>query len=162
MRNTLIKYTFAILIAVALFTACKKDVDAGGTAVQQLAGEWWIQIKINNAPVVPNYFKVSTYNTAANVSSEMWVDFPDWPFKGKVTVDPKGLTFAATKSEGVLQPNPVSAKIQNGKILQNITKGPVSKAPTDSIYFEAEFTDDPGTTYQITGYRRTRFAEDDH
>jgi hypothetical protein len=33
---------------------------------------------------------------------------------------------------------------------------------TDSIYFEAEFSDDPGTTYQFTGYRRTGWPEDDH
>jgi hypothetical protein len=160
MRNRLITYTFAIAITGILLTACKKDDEVGGTAVQKLSGEWWIQLKVNNTPVIPNYFKVSTYNTSQNVGTEMWLDFPDWPFKGKVSVDANALTFQATKSQSDL--SAVSARIQNGKILQNGSKGPSSKAVTDSIYFEGEFTDDPGTTYQITGYRRTRYSEDDH
>jgi hypothetical protein len=46
--------------------------------------------------------------------------------------------------------------------LEKVAKGPVSKAVTDSIYFEAEFSDDPGEIYQLAGYRRTRWHEDDH
>lgn len=159
MKHTSIKYICTIIIAGALFASCKKD-DVGGTAVQQLSGEWWIQLKINNTPVIPNFFKVSTYNTSKNVGSEMWLDFPDWPFKGKVSVDPVALTFIANKSQS--EYGAVTANIVGGKILQNASKGPVSKAVTDSIYFEGEFSDDPGTKYQVTGYRRTRYAEDDH
>jgi hypothetical protein len=157
MRHTFIKYICTIIITGALFAACNKKDDVGGTAVQQLSGEWWIQLKVNNAVVYPPYLKVLTYNTSQNVGSEMWVDFPFWPFKGKVSVDPKAMTFIATKAG-----DGVTAKIENGKILQNMSKGPTSKAVTDSIYFEAEFSDDPGTKYQVTGYRRTRYAEDDH
>ena len=32
--------------------------------------------------------------------------------------------------------------------------------PSDKIYFEAEFSDDPGTIYQLVGYRYTGLAGD--
>lgn len=69
-------------------------------------------------------------------------------------------TFAATNAESLY--SNIKVNLQNGKVLTGVSKGPVSQAVTDSIYFEAEFSDDPGTVYQIHGYARTRYVEDDH
>ncbi len=144
--------------------ACRKekDTDAGGTATQALAGAWWVQIKVDNVPVVADYFKVLTYNTAENSATKMWLDDQEniWPFKFKMDVDPAGKTFSAASATS--EYTNITIKLANGKILDKVTKGPVSQKVTDSIYFEAEFSDDPGTTYQFTGYRRTGWPEDDH
>ena len=164
MRITLLKSVSIISMMAIFFIACMKDRDndAGGTATEALAGEWWVQIKVNNALVVPAYFKILTYNTAENVATKMWLDDHEniWPFKFKIDVDPAAKTFSAPNATSSY--SNITVKMANGKILQKVTKGPVSNAVTDSIYFEAEFSDDPGTTYQFTGYKRTRWPEDDH
>lgn len=92
----------------------------------------------------------------------MWLDDEEeiWPFKFEVDVNGANQTFSATGAES--QYSNIKINLQNGKVLSDVSKGPVSQAVTDSIYFEAEFSDDPGTVYQIHGYARTRYVEDDH
>ena len=164
MRNKLFKSGVILLITAIFFTACRKekDTDAGGTTTEAMAGAWWVQLKVNNTLVVPDYFKVLTYNTAENVGTKMWIDDQEniWPFKLKMDVDPAAKTFAAPSATS--EYTNITIKLANGKIMEKVSKGPASKAVTDSIYFEAEFSDDPGTTYQFTGYRRTGWPEDDH
>ena len=164
MRNKLIKSGFILFIMSVLFVACRKEdnTDAGATNTAAMAGEWWIQLKVNNALVVPNFFKILTYNTSENVATKMWIDDQEniWPFKLKIDVDPAGKSFSA--ANGTSEYTNITVKLANGKMLDKVSKGPVSNAITDSIYFEAEFSDDPGTVYQFTGYKRTRWPEDDH
>jgi hypothetical protein len=156
-----------ILVIVSMLCfliACKKEKDtsAGGTATQALAGEFWVLLKQNNTPLSSHYYKIITYNTAENTATTMWIDDEEklWPFKIKMDVDVTGKTFSAANAKSTY--SNITVKLNNGKLLEKVTKGPVSKAVTDSIYFEAEFSDDPGEIYQISGYRRTRWAEDDH
>jgi hypothetical protein len=33
---------------------------------------------------------------------------------------------------------------------------------SDLISYKIEFSDDPGTIYEVNGYKRTGFAEDEH
>ena len=153
-----------MLILAVFFVSCRKekDTDAGGTNTQAMAGEWWIELKVNNTLATPGYHKILTYNTAENLATKMWIDDHEdlWPFKFKIDVDPAAKTFSAANATSTY--TNITVKLANGKILQKATKGPASKAVTDSIYFEAEFSDDPGTTYQFTGYKRTGWPEDDH
>ena len=155
---------FLVAMCVTSLSACVKesDDDAGGTATQAMAGEWWIQIGIDNELLVPNYFKILTYNTAENISSKMWIDDQEnlWPFKIKMDVNPAEKTFSANASES--EYGDITVTLQNGKIIPGAVIAPNSKAVTDSIYVEAEFSDDPGTIYQLSGYRRTRWQVDDH
>lgn len=150
-------YSAILLFFLFAFTACKKEAqDPGGTAVRAVAGEWWVQLDEDPG----NYVNLSTYNSAANIPTEMWFDEGFYPTKTKVTVNTSDLTFSASK---VNDPNSeVDVTISKGKILQNAAKGPTSKAVTDSISYEVEYSDEPGTIYKFSGYRRTRFAEDDH
>ena len=165
MRNKLTYKSASLILLITFFSVgCKKEKDtsAGGTATQVLAGEFWIQLKQNNVPVVADYFKILTYNTAENIPTSMWIDDEEhlWPFKIKMIVDPVTKTFSAANAPSSY--GNITVKLNNGKLLEKATKGPVSKVPTDSIYFEAEFSDDPGEIYQLAGYRRTRWHEDDH
>lgn len=141
---------------------CEKDEDIGGTAVEKLAGEWWVQISVEDDLIADAYFPVMTYNTADNMNNAMWIDDHEeiWPFKFKCDVNTAAQTFSATNATSLY--TPITTNLKNGKVLTGVSKGPVSQAVTDSIYFEIEFSDDPGVTYQFHGYRRTRFAEDDH
>ena len=162
MNRSIYIAVFALLIALS---GCRKDPEVGGTAVQEMAGEWWVQLEGDPG----NYYHFSTYNTAANVPTEMWIDDLEtfWLMKGKVNVDIANLTFTGANVENV-SPDYVGSgetfTIVGGKIIKDGAVGPASKAVTDSIYFQVSFSDDPvpGTVYTLSGYRRTRFSEDDH
>ncbi|NII26954.1 hypothetical protein HB364_17825 [Pseudoflavitalea sp. X16] len=162
MSSRFIKYIFPVFMAGIIVAGCEKDEDIGGTAVEKLAGEWWVQLSVDGDLISQSFFSVMTYNTADNASNKMWIDDHEdiWPFKFKCDVDAANQTFSVTGATS--EYSNITINVQNGKVLTGVSKGPVSQAVTDSIYFEAEFSDDPGVTYQIHGYRRTRFAEDDH
>lgn len=162
MSSRFIKYILPVFMAGIIVAGCEKDEDIGGTAVEKLAGEWWVQLSVDDNLVTQSFFSVMTYNTADNASNKMWIDDHEdlWPFKFKCDVDAANQTFSVTGATS--EYSNITINVQNGKVLTGVGKGPVSQAVTDSIYFEAEFSDDPGVTYQIHGYRRTRFAEDDH
>ena len=55
----------------------------------------------------------------------------------------------------------ITVNIANGKILPGAATSSGGNV-TDSIYFQIEFSDDPGTLYDVAGYRRTGFLEDEH
>lgn len=82
---------FTLIVAGALLVSCEKE-EIGGTATQNLAGQWYIRIDAVDADGnvmtddqgstddYVNYFSfrsrqiILTYNTAANSSNEMYLD----------------------------------------------------------------------------------------
>lgn len=88
----------ALFLAAGTWTSCKKDPVVGGTNVQNLAGEWWVQIDDGSGPS-GDYYAINTYNTAANNDS-LWVDDADATFgiKGKVLANVAAQTFAGQSS----------------------------------------------------------------
>jgi hypothetical protein len=56
---------------------------------------------------------------------------------------------------------PKTVTLNGGKVLAGAGKTR-SGNPVDSIYIEAEFSDDPGTKYVISGHQRTGFFEDEY
>ncbi len=153
------------LFAFGLFS-CKKEKSAEGTSVQTLSGQWWVK-----TPETKEYIKISTYNTAENLPTSMWLNLTDFKAEnrgetvfGKVNVDVNSKTFSGTniKNAGVYHDSKLTFTIKNGKVITDGIVGPVSKAVTDSIYLEVEFSDEPGTVYKLGGYHRTKFNEDEH
>lgn len=160
-------YLFGITLTVLAFSSCQKKPDVGGTAAEKMANEWWVQLYKPDGSLAypPDYYgKIATYNTAANIGNELWLDDLGgniWDFKVKVNADPANLTFNATQAESVVDQYNIKIDVTDGKIIPN---GGHSKTGviTDSIYMKIEFEDDPGTLYSIRGHARTRFAEDDY
>lgn len=153
----------AIILSIsALFFSCKKNLpDVGSTAAEKVANEWWVTFTINGADVYGlGHTKMATYNSANN-NNEIWLDdFQNtWQYKVKATVDYNNLTFSAANATD--EYNGITAKITEGKILLGAAHSKTGNV-ADSIYFKAEFSDDPGTIYTIAGHSRTRFAEDDY
>lgn len=163
------------LLVLTSFASCDEvgDIDAGGTSVQSMSGDWYVQTLVDGEVVV-DYALISTYNTAANNGSEMWIDDHSniWSFKCKSPVQVGALTFAGTNlassiidddtdTPDVIETYDVNVTITNGQIIKNgITS--TGGNLVDAISFDAEFSDDPGTVYQIVGYKRTGFLEDEH
>jgi len=161
---------YLIILSVALlffFAGCQKATEPGGTAVQNMAGEWWITCEYQDAGVWKDvgkgHFILSTYNTAANKSTEMWVnDVVFWNFHSIVNVDYLASTFSTKDSVSTNSADYPTEKvlITNGKILKNAAKTP-SGVAADSIVFFAAFNDDSGPiVYKYAGFRRTGFPAD--
>ena len=157
-----------LLIFIALlgigFTSCDlgDDPAIGGTATQAVAGEWWTTFTIDGEDVYGlGYQPITTSNPAANTTTEFLIhdDAHTWDYKAKVPLNLDAKTFGGTGLQNLSYD--ITMNITNGKILPGAaisTGGNV----TDSIYFEVEFSDDPGVIYQVAGYRRTGFLEDEH
>jgi len=156
-------FYFMILgLGVALFSSCEKDLEIGGTATEQMAGDWYVQYSADpeHAPS-GDYYYFTTYNTASNVPTEMFLDGMEtfWQFKGKVNVDLSTLSFSADNVQNEYYDSQFT--VLNGKILKGAATAPGSKAKTDSIYFQVKFSDDDdGLTYTLSGYKKTGFLED--
>lgn len=168
-------YIFLLSLSITLFTSCEKD-EIGGTATEQLAGEWVvtvIAVDANDAVIYSDdelfgigHFPLLTYNTAANQPSEMWIDDSGnfWDFKAIVNADVTALTFNANAVKNAAYDCKVT--IKDGKILKGAATTP-SGMPADSIYFHVNFDDDgyPEAygydSYRIAGYRYTGFAGDE-
>ena len=158
-----IKTLLFITISFTLFTSCDEggDPDAGGTTTRNFAGDWHI-IVLQSDGVTPltNYGLFSTYNAASN-DENFWIDDHDNTFELKTKVQVKDfntLTFSATNSEEMYLGDNVN--VTNGKILKNAAHS-FGGHVVDSIYFEVEYVDDPGTIYKFAGHKRTGFLEDE-
>lgn len=161
------KYFYILTLCVLALSSCKKDEEVGGTAVQGMSSEWYVQVTaidpVSGAVIDDtdlDYYKISTYNTADNSSTLMWLDDPSYAlFKSKVNVDQANKAFSVTAAEDINSTAKVT--IKNGKIVTNGTVGPSSKAVTDAISYDLIYGTDP-TIYRFKGYARTRFPGDDH
>lgn len=157
------KYIF-LLFSVLVFTltACDNDTEPGGTAVEKMAGDWVVSAT-DAAGTQSDYFMVYTYNTAANVSTEMFIELDgDAPFiyKAKIAVEYDARTFsmsAQTENTTSGTGAPASMRISNGSVEEGAATTPSGK-PADRISFTVELPD--GTTYTVEGFRRTGFEED--
>ncbi|MFD0792125.1 lipid-binding protein [Mucilaginibacter litoreus] len=171
-RNIIVGMLLATMGA-ASFSSCQKDEKIGGTAVQNLSGEYWIKIDNGADPTGTfddSYYTISLYNTSSNRADSVWIDdgyesatgVPFWQIKGKIAADANNRTFSGTDIAN--QEYDSKFTIKNGKILSKAATAPGTKLKTDSIYFEIQFNDDPvpGTIHKVAGYARTRFDADDH
>lgn len=161
------KLLYVLAASVALFSSCAKD-PIENTATVGMAGEWYVTADVvdENGEVLyedlMGPFIVSTFNTAANVPTEMFVfdNYNFWEFQVQVKADPVAMTFA---TDG-MAPNLVyesNVQITGGKITYGAAKTP-SGQPADAIEFCVKFDDDDdGFTYKIHGYRYTGFTADE-
>jgi hypothetical protein len=154
-----------IAIAAIGFSSCSKKPDVGGTDLQKMANEWWVQLyDPSGALVYPASYHghIATYNSASSNDS-LWIDDQAeiWDFKVKAKADINSLTFSTNKFVSVIDNYNIWVNITEGKILENAGKSKTGVV-TDSIYMKIEFEDDPGTVYTLRGHARTRFSEDDY
>ncbi|MHC0447222.1 lipid-binding protein [Flavobacterium sp. 3-218] len=153
------------MLVLTSFVACDEvgDTDPGGTSVEALAGDWYVQTLVNGEVVV-DYRLISTYNTASN-DANMFIDDHGniWDFKVKTPVTVNALSFAGNNLPSSVDGYNVNVTITEGKVTKNDTKTSGGNT-TDGISFKAVFSDDTdaGTVYEIKGYKRTGFKEDEH
>ena len=159
------KYIIHVTTSLILFlviSSCDlgQEPDIGGVVLQEMTGEWWVNIYLEGQPIF-GYTLLSTYNTAANNSSDLFVDdHAVWPCKVVATADAPSKSFIGASLQNYYDES-IQVNIIEGKILdgQAISTGGNT---TDSIFVRFAFSDDPNNEYVYAGYRRTGFLEDEH
>ncbi len=167
-------YLLTICAGLA-FTSCEKD-EVGGTATQALAGQWYVTVDAvddNGSTVLEDpfglgYTYVLTYNTAANISTEMYVSDLGyfWDYTVRVNSDVNNLTFSTDGEVENEAYEDCMVEIEDGKLLTGAATTPSGMA-ADSIVFYVSFSDDPYpaaygySKYKVSGYRYTGLTADD-
>ncbi|MEO8762856.1 MAG: lipid-binding protein [Ginsengibacter sp.] len=156
------KIILILITAFSIFSSCQKLKDPGATVAVKVANEWWVTL---DSVGIPDYYgigpqKIATYNTAAN-DNNIWIDDYEniWPFKIMSQVDYTNLTFSTTAAQS--EYTNITVNVTGGKIFPKMGHSRSGNI-ADSIHMGIEFSDDPGTMYEINGVERTRFAEDDY
>jgi hypothetical protein len=145
-----IKAIYIILfLSGIVFNSCQKlEYQKEYNWAYPVSGDWVVNVQYGTDTYGPIYLK--TYNSSFGQDS-IWVDDHQdfWPMKVKAKVDMKNLSFETTKSVSYAgESTEDEVKITSGKVVKN-----------DSIYFEAEFTSDPGIIYKFGGHRKTSYEE---
>ena len=161
-------FKYTILLFLVGLSACDmgNDPEPGGTAVQAVTGEWFTTFTVNGVDVYNlGYQLITTSNTAANSADEFLITdrlpngYSQYAYKLKTPLNLDDKTFGGTGLVNLVYD--ITATITDGKIISKAVNLP-SGIVADSIHFNIEFSDDPGTIYTVGGYRRTGFQEDEH
>jgi hypothetical protein len=149
-----------MFFGAGLISACTKTEDPGTTTAVNVANEWWVNNKAGD-----DMLKISTYNTASNPDS-IWINSLDtsgveYRIICKMKVDLNSLTFSTQNAKNFNLHKTNAITISKGIILPKVGHSR-SGNPTDSIYLELQYSDEPGKTYKISGHARTMFEEDEY
>jgi hypothetical protein len=147
-------------LGIFVLTSCQKVKDAGATTAVKVANEWWVTLTFNGDDIGTGHFKAATYNTSAN-DNNIWVDDYQngWQFKIKTPIDYSNLTFSTMAAQNEYYN--ITVNLTDGKIFPKLGHSKSGNV-VDSIHMKLEFSDDPGTVYEMNGVERTRFVEDDY
>ncbi len=165
------KYLYTIwcaLIALAL-NSCSQD-EPMMTETVALAGQWYVTVDLADASgnvVAEDPYGLGrkmhlTFNTAANVPTEMFVSDNGtfWDFQVRVACDVNNLTFGNSDwAENLKYDSQV--KIWGGKVIKNGGKQN-NGSPADYIEYFVQFSDDdPDMVYKVSGVRYSGLVEND-
>lgn len=164
---------YLLMCAGALLASCEKD-EIGNTATKALAGEWYVTVDAVDAggtvlhedPYGAGHTMLYTYNTAANVPTEMYLedDGNFWEYKVRIKSDVNALTFS-TEGNAANEFYECNVTIESGKVLPGAATTPHG-TPADSIIFYVTFSDDDKipalySKLKVAGYRYTGLASDE-
>ncbi|GHT78695.1 hypothetical protein AGMMS50262_21600 [Bacteroidia bacterium] len=185
------KKIFLIITVIGAFiaTSCEHEYENWYSADYELSGEWVVTVQqsvdeylyiFEDEGAMPNpanieswewddiygtgVTSVLTYNSAANIPTELIVDdnHTFWDYKVKVKANNDVKTFEIDETPNLAYDD-CDVSIIGGKVLKDAATTP-SGNPADSIVFYVKFSDDSyGFTYmKVSGFRKTGFTEDEH
>lgn len=156
-------FTISLLAVALVLGSCQKEFEAEHIENYEMSGQWFVQTYVGGTTaddIALGYVQIVTSNTAAANGQQLLIDDKGniWPFKVKANVS--GMHFSVDNAVN-LYIDTLTVSIRNGVVVPNGARSLGSNTTVDSIYFEAEFSDDPGTIYIIAGHYRTGFIEDE-
>lgn len=168
MKKYISMLMFAALTVFGLYScSLETDEKPGGTKVQDMAGFWDVSVVSLNEDgsvneVLVENSRLMTYNTAQDVDNAMWMDLNDdsfWSLKFVIPVNYGAKTFSCSDLKCNDADDAPNITVTDGRVL--LGKGHnLHGMPTDSIVFNAKFSDDKDNlTYRIAGTRHSGFTE---
>ncbi len=158
------------LLAAASGCETYKDYEIEYSPVYPLCGEWLV--RFTDTSVTPNVTSglivMSTFNTADNSTTRMWIRTTStssaYPgrFDGKIDCNVEGRTFSGSNALNTYyQTAPVpSFTITDGIVIAD-GYDTATGGKSDKITFTMTDTRKAGKTYKISGFRRTRWLDDE-
>jgi hypothetical protein len=147
-----------------------KDYEIVYSPVYPLCGEWLV--RFTDTSVTPNVTSglivMSTFNTADNSTSQMWIRTTSTStsylgrFDGKVDCSVAGKSFNGTNVQNTYYTStPIPTfTITEGTIAIN-GYDTATGGKSDKITFTMTDTRKAGKVYKVAGFRRTRWLEDE-
>lgn len=172
----MIKKIFILCLFLVGVASCEtaKDYEMGFSPVYPLSGEWMVRFTDTSVtPATSGLFVMSTFNTADNSSTQMWIRVTStsataaniaYPGRitGKISCDVAGKTFSGANVVNTYSTatSALTFTITAGTV---ITDGydTATGGKSDKITFTMTDSRKPGKTYTCTGFRRTRWADDE-
>lgn len=177
----ILKSLFALCFFLVIASSCEtyKDYEIEYSPVYPLSGEWVVKFTDPSlTPSTSGQWILSTFNTADNSSSQMWiratgggaldatqsVNLAATPgrFDGKINCNVADKTFSG---ENVVNTYSTATTtftftITDGKV---ITDGydTATGGKSDKITFTMTDSRKPGKTFTVEGFRRTRWIDDE-
>lgn len=182
------KLFYILATASAIILASCQKTPIGGTAVEALSGEWYVQVDIvdENGDVVEGGEDFNggrslllTYNTPDNSDNKLYINdlAGFWDFTVKVPCNVANYTFATAEAKEYDNESYESkVSVYGGKIVLGGATTP-SGATADYIEFFCNFDDDDlksygmpgvsypmyygGVAYRVSGWRYTGLEKDE-
>ncbi|MCZ4696287.1 hypothetical protein DWB61_16615 [Ancylomarina euxinus] len=168
-----LRYIYILLAMLVALGACDpndtiEDYKTEYTSVgEMLAGEWYVTYTTTAGVVRAVNSKISTFNTATDNGTQMWIDDEEnyWGLKSVLDCNTENNTFSATGAAELYYG--ITVDVVNGKVLPGAGTTAAGNV-TDSIYFEITYNEVDGdgnpdpVTRIVAGVRRTGFLEDEH
>lgn len=162
------KNLYFLLLAVIVLGSCENEIEPGGNRLMKMSNEWWGQVYETDGngvlgDVVLGYQHLLTSGTASPTADSLFIDDfdGDMQLKAKVACNLANLTFTTNGESVIERYTDRTVVISNGKIFTDGGKS-TTGVKVDSIYFEVEFSNDPGVIYAVAGHGRTGFDADEH
>ena len=147
-----------------------KDYEIEYSPVYPLCGEWLV--RFTNTSVTPNVTSnlivMSTFNTADNSTSQMWIRATSGSssylgrFDGKINCDVSGKSFGGENVQNTYfttAPLPTFTITEGIVIMEGYDTATGGKS--DKITFTMTDTRKAGQVYKVSGFRRTRWLDDE-
>ncbi len=149
MKNKVIYILSGIFALSVILFSCQKKIEKEYNWAYPVAGDWTLKASVDGEEVA-GPFEIKVYNTSFGQDS-IWLDDYNGNFyqiKFKAKVDMSSLTFQTAGSKNAISGYGINVKLTEGRIINK-----------DSIAFKVEFSDDPGTLYELSGHRTTSYEE---
>lgn len=169
----MIKKLFILCFFLVFAASCEtyKDYEIDYSPIYPLSGEWLVRYTNTTTNVTSGLMVMSTFNTADNSASQMWIRTTSTStsyfgrFDGKIDCNVadksfSGSTVSNTYYTTLAVPTTQTFTITAGTI---VTDGydTATGNKSDLITFTITDSRKPGITYTCKGFRRTRWLDDE-
>ncbi len=172
----MIKKLFILCFILVFAASCEtyKDYEIEYSPVYPLSGEWVVRFTDTSVtPATSGLFILSTYNTAENSTDKMWIRATSTSataaniaytgrFTGKINCNVAAKTFGGENTANTYYTTaPLHTFTITGGTVLTDGYDTATGGKSDKITFTITDTRKPGKTITVSGFRRTRWLDDE-